>query len=186
MSRRNHVRGSAIRAWSDAIRFKYRDGSINSERALQFWFCHYMMQEWASKDLDKFLLFIEPNFQTTEGKTLIPDVVVCNSQRIIGVFELKYQPRSEASYVKDHGTLSWFANNAGAVTLTNERYLGEPISQKNYELAPDAVLCWAGIYKGDQPFQTIPSQENERFLSLHGLARNGRDPIVLPSVHQES
>ncbi|WP_066273736.1 hypothetical protein [Hydrogenophaga palleronii] len=144
-----------------------------------------MMQEWASRGLSKFRLFIEPSFRTTDGATLIPDVVVCNSQRIIGVFELKYQPRSEASYVKDHETLNWFANGTGEVTLTNERYLGEPIDQKKYELAADAVLCWAGIYKGDQPFDATPDQASGRFLSLHGLAGNGRLPVVFPSDSQD-
>ncbi|MGQ2922604.1 MAG: hypothetical protein ACT6SF_13290 [Hydrogenophaga sp.] len=137
-----------------------------------------MMQEWASRALDQLRLYIEPNFRTAEGATLIPDVVVCNSRQIIGVFELKYQPRSEASYEKDHGTLSWFSRNNGNVTLINERYLGEPLGQKKYQMAPDAVLCWAGIYKGDQPFQIGPEQDNERFMRLHGLCGEGRNPLV--------
>lgn len=153
------------------------------------------MLEWEALKLGNFRLFIEPTFLTSESidsegrptgkKTLIPDVVICNNQRIIGVFELKYQPRSAPLFEKDYGTLDWFASGnaqTAAITLKNERYLGESIEQRAYQLADDAVLCWAGVYKGEQALDTAPAGAGERFLSLHGITVDGRPPQVIPSV----
>lgn len=158
---------------------------INSERGLQVHFCHRLLEAFGTH---KRQLFVEPSFRCIDNTVRIPDIVVCNSQRIIGVIELKYMPRAPADFEKDLKTLQWFSSAESGVKLTNERYRGPNESQmKVYELASDAVLCWAGVYAG--PRSDIESHAKglgARFLCLHAITASSLQPELFPPAPAES
>lgn len=107
-------------------------------------------------------LFVEPTVIFTPDDVRCPDLVICNSQRIIGVVEFKYAPRAYAEYNKDIETLHRFVQHADAITLSNERYRGEGFP-KSYALAEDAVLCWAAVYA-----DSFIEIEHPNFAALNG------------------
>ncbi|BDT71207.1 hypothetical protein os4_07250 [Comamonadaceae bacterium OS-4] len=179
MSARNPLRRHIETAWQRTIAEAYSQQLINSERGLQVHFCHRLLEEFESHQRR---VFVEPCFRAQDGSVRSPDIVVCNSQRIIGVIELKYLPRMTAKYAKDLGTLNWFASARHPVEVSNDRYRGvNEIVVKRYELASDAVLCWAGVYAG--PRVDIESQAlglGSRFLCLHATTKSGRAPDIYP------
>ena len=169
-------------AWHSTMHEVYSKQLINSERGLQVHFCSRLLAEF--KELPR-RIFIEPSFRDGNGKVRSPDIVVCHTQQIIGVIELKYQPRVQPDYVKDIGTLSWFAESSTDLALSNKRYLGVdvPGAERCYTLAPDAILCWAGVYRGP-PVDIEAKGEalRKRFLGLHAVTSHGKDPDVLPKT----
>lgn len=180
MSARNPLKKNFSEAWRQTILEAYPQQLINSERGLQVHFCHNLLEAFGDR---RRRLFIEPCFRSADGTVRAPDIVVCNSQRIIGVIELKYRPRGHAHYGKDLRTLEWFSSAEPHVKLANERYRGsEEGSLKAYELADDAVLCWAGVYAG--PRVDIESKAEglgSRFLCLHAVTEPSSLPVVFPT-----
>lgn len=182
MSRRSLLRKQLTTAWHETIDNAYSRQLVNSERGLQVHFCRYLLDEFAKANIQR-RLFIEPRISSSGTQVRrYPDIVICNTRHIIGVMEIKYQPRGDPSYEKDFDTLKWIRNHSRELTLSNDRYLGIMTKGKTYSLAPDAVLCWAGVYKG--PEATIKkswlAHFGVRLLSLHAITAPDMPPIVLP------
>jgi hypothetical protein len=182
VSERNLLKRNISNAWSRTLAETYPHQLINSERGLQVHFCHWLLQEFGALERR---LFVEPCFRSAEGSTRIPDIVVCNSRRIIGVIELKYMPRAYADYEKDLRTLEWFLSAEPPVELANDRYRGLDERQiKTYDLADDAVLCWAGIYAGPKVDIESNAQRlrlGSQFLGLHAVTAPGAAPTLFTS-----
>lgn len=178
MSERKLLRENIADAWTRTLSESYPQKLINSERGLQVHFCHRLLEVFG--DLDR-RLFIEPTFTASDGTTRIPDIVICNSQRIIGVVELKYMPRAAPDYEKDLRTLKWFCSAPPPITLSNERYRGvDEKKVKAYELASDAILCWAGVYA--EPRADVEHHGRalgSRLLCLHAVTK----PLLRPEIY---
>lgn len=166
-------------AWRKTLQEDYPRRLINSERGLQVHFCHHLL---AGLDGSSRRLFVEPCFVADDGTQRMPDLVICNSKRIIGVVELKFQPRSAAPFRKDLDTLRWFASTPDAVRIANSRYRGEyESSLPAYALAPDALLCWAGVYAGTRvDIEPQAVDLGRRFMALHAITRRGEAPLLIP------
>lgn len=179
MADRKLLKKNISDAWMRTVSESYPQQLINSERGLQVHFCHKLLEEF--RELER-RLFIEPSFKAADGTTRMPDIVICNSRRIIGVIELKYMPRATADYKKDLQTLQWFCTSPPPITLANERYCGIDEGRiKTYELADDAVLCWAGIYGGPRvDIEAQAVQLGSRFLCLHAITRPTQAPELFP------
>ncbi len=183
MSRRLPLRRQLYESWVDTIRGYYDRQQINSERGLQVFFCASLLAKWAALGSTR-SLFVEPRLKTRSGESgPLPDVVICNSTQIIGVVELKYQPRARANTRKDLETLSWIADRRTDIRLANERYLGAPEDEREYSLATDAVLCWAGVHRGlKNTLETrIGASVAPHFMELHALTAPGKEPRIVSS-----
>jgi hypothetical protein len=122
-------------------------------------------------------LFVEPTVIFSAGDRRYPDLVVCNTQTIIGVVELKYAPRATPETEKDLETLERLALETGPISLANERFRG-PGSLKAYPLSPDAVLCWAGV-REDAAIQFNAEKQTRigaRFLRLEAVTHDNSSP----------
>ena len=185
MQKRYKLRRHIVSAWHQVLGVPYCERRINSERALQFFFCTSLMEQF--KDVGVRSIYIEPTFRCPENDQLrSPDVVVTHSKQIIAVIELKYQPRGNPSFTKDLETLAWFSSVGSSVSLENERYLGPEGNERSYTVAPDAVLCWAGIYKGPEVQVHPPEELDGRLLLLHGLTARGERPVGVPANRDAS
>lgn len=177
MSDRSPLRKQIEDAWESVISDVYPQRLINSERGLQIFFCHALLN---ALDETNRRLFVEPTFTDVSDKQQrTPDILICNTRQIIAVIELKYQPRVPASWQKDMKTLDWFASQSGELRLSNDRFLGPTTgAPKSYSLADDAVLCWAGLYR--TPLVQTPPTENirARFLGLHAVTSTDEVPVV--------
>lgn len=181
MSNRSLLRQHITSAWRETVESVYPKRLINSERGLQVHFCHKLFAQFG--DLKR-QVFVEPCFVSPSGAVRSPDIVVCHSKSIIGVIELKYMPRVSAEFSKDLQTLEWFHSGADSMTLSNDRYLGEEITSPTFELAPDALLCWAGIYRGPKIDIELHGEAlGRRFLSLHAVTAPGKHPELFPPVN---
>lgn len=177
------LRSQIKKAWNIAINKRYKAQLINSERGLQLYFCEALLRMFEDDKVNR-RLFIEPCLQLSDGiGCRYPDVVVCNTKRIIGIIEFKYTPRIRANLIakKDIGTLEFAAREASQLTLSNDRYLGPQARKKSYPLADDAVLCWAGVYKGDvlDLRGAINKQVLPHFLQLNALTSAEEPPNVV-------
>ena len=184
MQKRYMLRRHIVSAWHKTVESAYSERLINSERSLQYYFCTNLLAEFRNDDVRR-SIFVEPCFSCpSTRKRRSPDIIVCHTKEIIGAIELKFSPRGKPSVKKDLETLHWLASSAGAISLTNERYLGPPRLAREYTIANDAVLCWAGIYKGPQlSIESDPDFE-KRFLTLHALTSAGEIPKVLPELRR--
>ncbi|MDD2180741.1 hypothetical protein OIN59_25265 [Acidovorax sp. D2M1] len=168
MSTRNLLRKHIAIAWHRTMEEAYANRLIYNERALQMYFCRRLEDAFGAHRRS---VFVEPSFSVPGSSARIPDVVVCNSRRIIGVIELKYTPQKKAQYEKDLDTLRWFASHSEPLALCNQRYKDERERfSKRYELASDAVLCWAGVYAGPrEDIEKNAESLGPRFLHLHAI-----------------
>ena len=179
MARRGPLRQHLKTAWKQTINGPYNEMLINSERGLQVHFCVNLLTLLSEHERR---LFIEPTIVFPDGVRRCPDLVICNSQRIIGVVEFKYTPRKLPSYTKDFATLVKLAESVeGDVVISNERYRG-PQKPKHYHVADDAVLCWAAIHSNGNFHPTLPRSERlgERYLELRATTTSKDDAEVLP------
>jgi hypothetical protein len=184
MTRRGLLRNHLKAAWCHTIFGPYAEMLINSERGLQVHFCVKLLELLADHDRR---LFIEPTIVFPKGVKRCPDLVICNSRRIIGVVEFKYTPRTLPSFAKDFETLALLAEAAeGEVALSNERFRG-PREARSYHVASDAVLCWAAVHC-DKPF-SIPQHHVEevgsRYLELRAIAGE-HDVDVVPKCKRDT
>ena len=176
MPNRLPLKNQLLNAWQKTIEGAYQEPSINSEHGLQFHFLK-KLEEYFKVDSTSRKVFIEP--KVIAGKLLYPDVVICNSRQIIGVVELKYLPRARPKFQKDIETLSQIAQNSQQVTVACHRYLGNRSNEKNYTLAKDAVLCWAGVYTGSTVEIERPSEISQKqFLLLHARTQENAPPKI--------
>ncbi|MEX1232203.1 MAG: hypothetical protein WEB58_18300 [Planctomycetaceae bacterium] len=148
---------------------------------MQVHLCRHLFDAFESDDCR---IFIEPCFRDAQGSRS-PDMVICDSQNIIGIIELKYMPRKPPKYKKDLRTLNWFVESADTVVLSNHRYFGiDTFPMQNYKVADDAVLCWGGVYCGPR----VKIEEHElarslgsRFLCLHAVTSAEQAPEIFPA-----
>jgi hypothetical protein len=175
-------------AWKKTIKDAYNNGLINSEAGLQTHFCLALLDVFQEKKKSR-RLFIEPHLPgiKTDAAGCYPDVVICNTQRIIGVVELKYLPRARPGKGKDKDlqTLTAIAEASGEIELANDRYWGTSNARK-YPLADDAVLCWAGVYTGERLKLALDLDENCKhpFLQLDAITREDDEPIIYPESNE--
>jgi hypothetical protein len=181
LTNRIPLRAQLADAWRNTINAKYRGQLINSERGLQVYFCSELLRIFRSARVKR-RLFIEPRVSAKGAQEYRhPDIVICNDVRIIGVVELKYGPRAAARYKKDLETFDFVTSRACGLTISNDRFLGRTIADRPYPLAPDAVLCWAGVYRGPAIHlrTRIKSALRAQFLQLDALTAKGQDPVTL-------
>jgi len=183
MSDRKPLRRQLAAAWRDTLAGPYRNHLVNSERGLQVHFCLALMKQFDVAEFNR-SLFVEPNVVFPNGELRCPDLVICNSERIIGVVEFKYAPRGAPDYSKDLETLKRFALHGEAVSLSNERFRGEG-QPKTYRLAEDAVLCWAAVYADTFLEIQHPLAQNERFVRLDAITSASAPPIITNSMGWE-
>lgn len=182
MSTRTPLRKQLSTAWRQTLTGPYQNQLINSERGLQVHFCHALMREFESAGIER-RLFIEPTVKLGADGVRCPDLIICNSQRIIGIVELKYAPRAVPDYTKDLETFALLASHANSITLANERFRGEGAS-KTYLLADDAVFCWAAVYAGElieMPSQSISTLAG-RFFRLDAITHESAPPTIATSL----
>lgn len=178
MRTRSLLRSQLKRAWKTTIEQHYNHQLINSEHGLQAYFCAELLSEF---DGMKRRIFIEPLLSFADGLRRHPDVVICDSKSIIGIVEFKYIPRGRPRYAKDLETLQLAVENAQALKISNDRFRGVISDDRQYSLAPNAVLCWAGVYTGE----TIRIKKSEavstlgsHFLQLDARTTLGEDAVI--------
>jgi hypothetical protein len=181
MQTRALLRSQLAIAWQKTIDLEYSEQLINSERGLQIYFCRHLLDEFKSDEVSR-RLFIEPRITLPEvGVARYPDIVICHTRSIIGVVELKYLPRARADFTKDLKTLEWLSENGMDVVLSNDRYRGVREESRKFSLAPDAVLCWAGVYTSPEESIRLPEARtiNERVLVLQAITKSGSPPVIV-------
>ncbi|WP_156524582.1 hypothetical protein [Achromobacter ruhlandii] len=154
MTNRRVLKEAAFRAWKTTIEAGYSKRRINTEGDLQAFFWQNLRAEVGENSRT---IFVQPRVKlpgdgVNGKKTVVPDIVVCNSRSIIGVIELKYRPRTRPNIKKDLDSLQVLAQlKLGSdVEIKNERFLGEgPAVRTQYNLAQDVLWVWAGVYCGD-------------------------------------
>src|SRR5438105_1802416 len=108
MKQRAALKAQIIEAWRHCIAKDDRRRRINSERSLQASFWSRLNDLLPANRL----MFIEPRIVVAAADgdvVLLPDIVICNSRQVIGVIELKYQPRVSPSHKKDIASLARLA-----------------------------------------------------------------------------
>lgn len=184
MTNRTPLRDQLIRAWHSVIANDYTQQRINSEHGLQVSFCTALLREF---ELNKVTgrLFVEPRLFIGSQEIRFPDIAICSNSEVIGVVELKYQPRAQPTYEKDLETLSLIAQHGKELHISNDRYLGPPVDEHPYRLADDAVLCWAGVYR-DHPLDLSAHEARKslesRFLQLDAVTDKDTPPDVFPPL----
>lgn len=187
MGARYLLRDQLLRAWNKVIAGEYSDRLINSERGLQVFLCHHLIKEFEA-DKVKRQLFIEPRISAgiEDDEFRYPDIVICNTKQIIGVVELKYLPRTRPKYEKDLQTLDWMLMHSEELCVSNDRYQGDKdkAEVKRFELADDAVLCWAGVYASPKHDIKISEKDafNKRLMVLHAITCKGKSPELFPGL----
>ncbi len=174
MKERSLLKSQIIDAWNQAIAEDYSAQRINSERSLQASF-------WSRLNLlfsQNRRMFIEPCIviTTSTGTTKVfPDLVICNTKEVIGVVELKYKPRAKPDYMKDIATLSSIARHREIISISNQRFRGQPIDEMIYSLSKHILFVWAGVHtsansinKGSTPLYSAGYNELKGcFIELH-------------------
>lgn len=182
MPPRSLLRKHLAEAWKKTIDEQYSNQLINSERGLQVYFCKHLLDQFKDSNASR-RLFIEPRLTIPDSKeSKYPDIVICHTRRIIGVVEIKYLPRTQPFFEKDLRTLDWILHHEKHLVISNNRYRGEHSSSKEYSLAKDAVLCWAGVYTGTKAVIALTENNriNQRLFALHAITSD-RIKAVVPT-----
>ena len=177
---RSYLRQHLIRAWRSCIRNDYSQQKINSERTLQaaFW-CRL------SRGLKpQMRLFIEPVLRLDTGRTVIPDIVVCNTRSLICIIELKYLPRVLPRTRKDIDNLCEIATlcqQGRQIEFEHRRYRGNRSAPARYRLVSSTLHVWVGIhadgaYVGD--FSEGCAALEGRYLQLQAITREAGSPEI--------
>ena len=177
------------RAWADTIRSAYMDQVISSERALQVHFTARLMDLFW-EDGVKRRVFVEPMMQLNTGARVHPDLLICNAKAIIGVVELKYQPRMRPQYQKDFATFDSLAAHGTGIEIDNGRYRGPDTGGGRYALDRNPLYVWAGVYRGpvrEIPEASLQNVEDGKLLVLHAATCADESPnIVAKSGNRQS
>lgn len=186
MAIRNLLRKQLISAWQQTILGPYADQLINSERGLQVHFCMALLEQFTRNDCTR-RLFIEPSVVFDDGVHRSPDLLICNSSRIIGVVEFKYTPRMTPKVVKDLNTLLRLSLLSSDITISNERFRGVG-APRRYSIASDAVLCWAGVHTSSdfEIPQNIKNQLGSRFVCLEAVTQSASQAEIRTSSQRRS
>lgn len=157
------------------------DQVISSERALQVHFTARLMDLFW-EDGVKRRVFVEPKMQLDTGARVHPDLLICNARAIIGVVELKYQPRISPQYQKDFATFESLAAHCTAIEIDNERYRGPDGGGGRFALSADPMYLWAGVYASpvrkipDAPLQNV---EDGKLLVPHAATCADDGPNII-------
>lgn len=181
MANRGLLRRQLRQAWVEAIQSAYLDQVINSERALQVHLASRLMEIFRIDQIKR-RIFVEPMMQLRDGSRVHPDLLICNARSIIGVVELKYQPKKPPQYRKDFATFESLAEHGTDIEIDNRRYRGPEGGGGRFGLAADTLFCWAGVYRG--PVQKIPQTLSENIprstlLVLHAATRSDDKPELV-------
>ncbi len=181
MSTRALLRRNIIEAWQRTIDIDYARQRINSERSLQ-------ASMWANLSSilpDTRRLFIEPCMSVAGHARQLryPDIVVCNTREVIGIIELKYQPRARPDWTKDLATFQWTFDHRAVVTVSNHRFRGIETDSHVYPLSRRILYVWAGVHREFDalPSPQVPAERREAFLALHAATTAGRPARIYRS-----
>lgn len=183
MTEKTTLRAQLKRAWTYTIEHEYAEQMINSEHGLQVCFCAALHAEFEKSKMSKKSrrLFIEPRLRFPDGSARHPDIVICDTKSIVGIVELKYTPRGrpgKPSLFKDMETLIQSVTDANSLQISNDRYLGKTTVKRSFSLAENAVLCWAGVYKGKEIDKIKNESLRKRFLQLSALTIKDANPTI--------
>lgn len=145
MSNRMPLRRSITEAWQSVIEKDYNPGRINSERSLQAALWSRLSRRLPAKSRR---MFIEPRLSllAAPGEARCPDIAICNTRQVIGIIELKYQPRVLPTWQKDVATFRWIEAHRERLSVSNLRYLGDRGDVREYGFAPNILYVWAGVH----------------------------------------
>ena len=183
MSQRKILRDDLRFTWNSVIEHQYTNRRIDSEASLQVHFAAALLGRFESEGRTR-RIFVEPTIKILSPKLhKIPDLLICNQRSIIGMVELKYKPRGRVDYRKDLETLLALSEQRLEFSVSNARYLGPKKVGKVFSLAPNAVLCWAAVYRGkrvaDESF--LRAEAREEFLALHALTSEEHEAFICTS-----
>jgi len=183
MKQRALIKKQIIKAWEESIQLDYYNQRINSERSLQasFW---SRLNFILSKNRR---LFIEPTITITIDsgiKKLTPDIVVCNTKKVIAVIELKYSPRAQPKFQKDIESLCSIARNREQIIISNERFRGIEKDGNKYALSNNVLFVWAGVHakemsETNELYSSAHEILNGCYLQLHAVTEKNSAPTVL-------
>lgn len=175
------LRQQIWQSWQACIRKDYLSQRVNSERSLQA----SLWSELNARLTRNRRLFIEPSMRFTfKGHRVIrhPDIVVCNSQSVIGVIELKYLPRAQPNYHGDILKLSTISLARSQIEISNDRFRGLERDSKKYKLANKTLFVWAGIHKATIDTPHLYSQDEGAlwgcYMQLHAATRSNGPPEI--------
>jgi hypothetical protein len=177
MASRSPLRSQIKKAWRQSITDDYVAQRINSERSLQasVWSHLNGLLPSASNRM-----FIEPRMSAAgkDRQVRYPDIVVCNSREVIGVIELKYQPRVQPSWRKDIETFNWIATSKTHITVSNFRFRGKSADARTYPLAKDVLCVWAGVHAecNMRLINYAGAELAPSFMELHAETRHSGTP----------
>ena len=179
MSTRPLLRRQIAEAWRLSIATDYAAQRINSERSLQ-------ASVWAQ--LNALLpsgtrrMFIEPcmSVPTVGRQVRFPDIVICNTIEVIGIIELKYQPRASPSWSKDLSTFHWVTENRDRISISNSRFRGINADSRPHPLSKTILYVWAGVHRACELDlrSRIDPAVSQCFLALHAETEQGRAATV--------
>lgn len=145
MTKRMKLKQALFAAWEECIQVDYENYHINSERSLQASYSAGLKNRLGRNRR----LFIEPKLDIVDGrkrKVFYPDLVICNTRNVIGVVELKYQPRTRPRMAKDLQTLAALAAQGQKAVLSIERYRGSATGPEPIAFSKDVVFVWGGVH----------------------------------------
>lgn len=183
MSRRSVLRSQVKAAWHQAIVEDYQSQRINSERSLQasLWSKLNAMLPVATRRM-----FIEPAMRvpiaqvdgSEQQQSRFPDIAICNTKEVIGIIEIKYQPRALPSWRKDLETFHWIVSNRDAIRIANVRFRGIGMDEKEYPLARDVLFVWAGVHRpwSSRLLEQVNPELRECFLEVHAETSESGNP----------
>lgn len=174
MTNRSKLRQQITEAWWKSINADYAAQRINSERSLQ-------ASVWANLNVvlpsETRRMFIEPCMSVPGAgrQARFPDIVICNTREVIGIIELKYQPRGKPSWKKDLSTFHWVTEHRDSISISNARYRGVSADERVYPLSGTILYVWAGVHVAcDLDLRSHIAPEVSRcFLALHAETQHG-------------
>ena len=184
MNRRSLLRSQLWVSWQDTILNEYADQLINSERALQLYFCRHLSSAFSEKKLKRHFL-IEPPFRNKATKEKChPDVLVCDTEKVIAVVELKYQPHKKPAYQKDLNKLAYVAGALEELEVYNYRFRGPKKHKAPFFLADNALFVWAGVYRSEykEVAESIEPIIRNQFIAFHAVTHRETEPDIYYST----
>ncbi|HVZ44512.1 MAG TPA: hypothetical protein VHA82_11935 [Ramlibacter sp.] len=150
----------------------YKQQLVNSERSFQAAMWEALRWQFTVNSRNTYKIFIEPRLsirgtdKELPPSVRFPDLVVCNRDAVVGVFELKFRPRGMASSVKDLKTMALLAANRKRLIVKNERF--HPRTEvKEYAMADSVLFGWVAIVrKAGEDFGKIKGIRNEHLRSF--------------------
>lgn len=189
MRQNKRLMKNIVRAWQNTITNHYQEHSINSESGLQACFCAKLLEVFYEANRS-YKIFIEPQVYGQDANEHIrPNIVISRRKQILVVIDLKYKPHARPNYSNNMQTLEWVLAHHSILSISNSHFLGVGKENNLYSLSDDVLLCWAGIYRGEQVHIRDYASDNlcEHLLELHALTSQGQHPIItsVPAIDEE-